>query len=60
MIPFDTWEMQSMRENIFSIKKFDTQMALNYEKTVFDLFRRRLGRENQNSKMIALPYQYSS
>ena len=37
-------------------------MALNYEKThnISTLFFRNSGRENRNSKMIALPFPYSS
>ena len=62
MIPFDTWDMQSMRENYFFDKRIDLQMTLNYEKyhNILIFFFRHLGRENQNSKKIALPYQYSS
>ena len=63
MIPFDTWNMQSMKENIFFDEKFDLQMTLNFEKTAllfFGPFFRHLGREYQLSKMIALPFQYSS
>ena len=44
------------------IKIFDLHMTLNYEKKqdILDLFVRHLGRENQNSKMIALAYHYSN
>ena len=59
-IPFDTWDMQSVIENNFLFKEFDLQMTLNYEKTQHNMlvsFSMHLGRENQNSKMIALPYQ---
>ena len=39
MIPFDTWDMQSMRENNFLIKtKIDLQMTLNYEKNTTKYF----------------------
>ena len=34
MIPFDTWDMQSMRENDFFDKNIDLQMTLNYEKNI--------------------------
>ena len=33
MIPFDTWDMQSMRENNFFDKTPDLQMTWNYEKS---------------------------
>ena len=33
MIPFDTWDMQSIRESNFLDKKNDLQMTFNYEKT---------------------------
>ena len=49
-IPFDTWDMQSMRENNFFDKTIDLQMTLNCEKTqqnIFAFFFRHLGRENQ-------------
>ena len=51
MVPFDTWDMESMRENIF-YEEFDLQMTLNYEKTqriILVSFFRHFGRENQNS-----------
>ena len=46
MIPFDTWDRQSMSEKNFLIKYFDLQMTLNYDKkqhnmlTLFQAFRK--------------------
>ena len=60
-IPFDTWDMQSMRENNLFDKTIDLQMTLNCEKTqqnILAFFFRHLGRENQNSKLIALKEKY--
>ena len=60
MIPFDTWDMQSMRENRIFFIDYYLQMTLNYEKIYMLAFFMHIARENQNSVIIALPYQYSS
>ena len=59
MIPLDTWDMQSMRKKNPLIKELPSNDLGLYKTMVFWHFFKHLGRENQNSKMIALPYHKS-
>ena len=59
MIPFDTWDMQSIRESNFLDRKmtFKWPSTMKKRKIFLVFFFMHLGRENQNSKMVPLPYQ---